>query len=194
MEVFLQIWAGGFYLLNKIFLSLGEGGDKRWQIAGWSIYLLGLPAWFVILTEKHDWIVTSTEVGGAPAMLLGLVIAWKGKEQTPRILKILAGLFAYGLLAVGIIYSLYDHRGLTSITQLLELCVTIGFLMGTYLLAEKKSIGWLFFALMNVSMATLMAVQSKPYLVVQQITSLGFVVWGYHRSQKQAKEESNDPD
>jgi nicotinamide riboside transporter PnuC len=65
------------------------------------------------------------------------------------------------------------------LTQILEIGVMIGFLLGSYLLAKNRSRGWLFFMLMNVSMGSLMLLQDKPILAFQQAVSLCFVVYGY---------------
>ena len=186
MDISLQIWGGACYLLNKIFLSRAEGtrDNRKWRIFGWSVYLVGLPAWVIILVIKHDWMAAAIEVGGAPAMALGLVAALKGLEQTPRLLKKSAEMFAYGLLIVGVVYSLYDFGGITSFSQVLEIGAMAGFLVGTYLLAKKNPTGWLCFMLMNASMGTLMAIQAKPILAIQQAISFCFVLLGFSRSRR----------
>ena len=78
MDIFLQIWGGGCYLLNKILLSRAEGKDEstKLRIWGWFVYLVGLPAWVIILVLKNDWIAATIEAGGAPAMLLGLMVSF----------------------------------------------------------------------------------------------------------------------
>ena len=81
MDIILQSWGGGFYLLNKIFFALAEGKNhktkRRLKIAGWTIYLIGVPAWVVILVGKHDWIAASIEAGGVPSMLFGLYTVYR---------------------------------------------------------------------------------------------------------------------
>jgi len=72
--------------------------------------------------------------------------------------------------------SLYDFGGVTSITQWLELGVSVGFLTGTYLLAHQNPRGFFGFMVMNSSNAVLMTIQDKPLLAIQQIASLLFVV------------------
>lgn len=194
MDIFLQVWGGACYLLNKIFLSHAEGGldGKSWRVRGWSIYLVGLPAWVIILALKRNWIAASIEAGGAPAMILGLIVALKGLDHAPQLLGKAAQLFAYGFLATGVAYSLYDHRGITTFTQLLEIGVVAGFLIGTYLLAREHPTGWLWFMLMNGSMGTLMAVQGKPILAIQQAASLCFVVSGFFRSRRQHRQKATN--
>ncbi len=86
MNLFFQIWGGVFYLLNKIFFSISErkGNEERkrkWKIAAWSVYLIGLPGWLYILTSSKAWIVASVELCGAPSMIVGLAAAIKGNEQ-----------------------------------------------------------------------------------------------------------------
>ncbi len=186
LDIFLQLWGGVCYLLNKIFLSLAEGrSDRKFKVLGWSVYLVGVPAWVVILVLKHNWIAAAIETGGVPAMLLGLVTALlKGGKQPPRWLEKIAGVFVYIFLIVGVVYSWYDFGGITAISQVLEMGVMAGFLLGSYLLARGKPTGWLWFMLMNASMGILMAMQYKPILAIQQLISLCFVVIGFIKSKK----------
>lgn len=191
MDIFLQAWGGVCYLLNKIFLSRAEsaGDGGKWRVRGWAVYLLGLPAWVIILALKRNWIAAAIEAGGAPAMALGLVVAWKGIERAPRWLAKSAEAFAYGSFALGVLYSAYDFGGITAITQVLEIGVMAGFLLGGCLLAKKNPAGWLWFMLMNGSMGALMAIQAKPILAVQQTLSLCFVTRGFIRSRRNTKTE-----
>ena len=43
MDIILQIWGGGFYLLNKIFFALAEGKKEKTKrhlkIIGWITYI-----------------------------------------------------------------------------------------------------------------------------------------------------------
>jgi len=179
VDTALQLWAGGFYLLNKIFLSRAErssGNNKKiLRIWTWSVYLIGLPAWVIIFISEKNWIAASIEAGGAPAMILGLIIAIRGIGKKPQWLDRLA------IIAIifGIGFSLYDFGGFNTINQGLELAMVIGFFIGTYLLAVENPKGYLFFMLMNASNATLMFIEHYPWLVVQQIVSLGFVLDAY---------------
>jgi hypothetical protein len=191
MDFILQAWGGGFYLLNKIFFAFAEGkeeGTKRkLRIAGWLVYLLGVPAWVIILIGKHDWIAASIETGGIPALLFGLLNAYQPTDSPKKTLDLFATLFTYAALIFGVGYSLYDYGGLTSGSQLLEMGVMIGFLIGSYLLAKKNFYGWLFFMLMNGSMASLMLLQHKPLLTLQQLASLCFVIYGFTVALKTSK-------
>ena len=188
MDIILQAWGGGFYLLNKIFLALAEGKKpktkRQLKIIGWIIYILGVPAWVIILFSKHAWIAASVEVGGIPSMLLGVLTAYQGHNSSNRVLDLTATISTYVFLILGVCYSVYDYRGITSISQLLEMGVMFGFLAGSYLLAKNNSSGWLFFILMNGSMAALMFMQHKPLLSIQQLVSLGFVLYGFTVSLK----------
>ena len=42
MDIFLQVWGGVCYLLNKILLSRAEGAenDGNWRVDGWLLYLI----------------------------------------------------------------------------------------------------------------------------------------------------------
>ncbi len=183
MTLFLQIWGGGFYLSNKILLALAEGRPQRskrlFKIAGWLIYILGVPAWVIILISKQNWIAASIEVGGVPSMIFGLYNVYTRAEVSSRTMDIIAMSATYLSLVLGVGYSLYGHGGINTVTQLLEIGVMIGFLLGSYLLAKNLPVGWLFFMLMNGSMAVLMLIQEKPILSIQQLLSLCFVVYGF---------------
>ena len=183
MDIALQFWGGGFYLLNKIFFALPEGRKKKvkraLKLSGWVIYLLGVTAWVIILLGKHDWIAASIEAGGVPSMLFGLYTVYKNSKHPNRLFDRIASGFTYSFIASGVGYSLFDYGGITSISQVLELGVMIGFLLGSYLLVKNNKTGWLFFMLMNGSMATLMLLQQKPLLSVQQLVSLCFVIYGF---------------
>lgn len=186
MDTILQIWGGVGYLLNKIFLSRAEGkGDGRtWRICGWTSYLIGLPAWVIILISKHDWIAAAIEAGGAPAMFFGLIAAFKSLKDAPPRLKSTAKWFVRIFLTIGVAYSVYDYGGLTKWSQGLEIACMFGFLCGTYLLAQNNPRGWYWFMLMNTSMGLLMFMQDKSILAVQQAVSLGFVISGLIRSKR----------
>lgn len=183
MSLVLQIWGGAFYLTNKILFAVAEGRaaetKRRLLIAGWTVYILGVPAWLVILGVNGNWIAASIEAGGLPAMIFGLFNVYHRVKTPSRRGDRLASFFTYASLALGVGYSLWERSGITSLSQILEIGVMIGFLMGSYLMAKDNPRGWLFFMLMNGSMAALMLMQGNPILTVQQLISLAFVVYGY---------------
>lgn len=183
MDLILQLWGGLFYLTNKICFSLAEGRDKhskrQLRLFGWGIYILGVPAWVIILVIKHNWIAASIEAGGLPAMFLGLVNIYNNSDKHNRFFDPLAAFSTYTFIILGSCYSFYDYGGLTSLSQLLEIGVMIGFLLGSYLLAKNRTSGWLFYMLMNACMGTLMLIQKKPILAFQQGVSLCFVIFGF---------------
>ena len=183
MNLFLQIWGGGFYLSNKILLAIAEGRAKKskrsFKLAGWLVYILGVPAWVIILISQQSWIAASIEVGGVPSMLLGLYNVYTQKKVSSKSLELVALSVTYVSLTLGVGYSILEYGGINSVTQLLEIGVMVGFLLGSYFLAKNRSFGWLFFMLMNGSMALLMFIQNKPILSIQQIFSLCFVGYGY---------------
>lgn len=186
MDLILQIWGGGCYLLNKIFFAVSEDKEQNlkrlFKLYGWAIYILGVPAWVIILLGKQNWITASIEAGGVPSMFLGLYSVYKNSETPNKIFDRIASFFTYGSLTLGVSYSFIDYGGISSISQVLEIGVMIGFLLGSYLLAKNNRTGWLFFMLMNGSMATLMFIQNKPLLALQQMVSLCFVIYGYKSS------------
>jgi hypothetical protein len=196
MNMLLQLWGGGFYLANKILLAIAEGRPQKskrvLKQAGWLIYVLGVPAWVIILISKQNWIAASIEVGGVPSMLFGLYNVYKNAETSSRRFDLIAISVTYASLVLGVSYSISEHGGINSITQLLEIGVMIGFLLGSYFLAKNRSSGWLFFMLMNASMATLMLIQNKPILSIQQLLSLCFVIYGFTTAVKSTKKLEPD--
>lgn len=197
MDLGLQIWGGGLYLLNKMFFAFAEGRretlQRKLRITGWVVYLLGVPAWVIILVSKHDWIAAAIEAGGVPAMLFGLLNACRNTDTAGTVLDLVAAQFTYAALCFGVAYSLYDYGGLSSGSQILEIGVMIGFLLGSYLLARKNTWGWLFFMLMNGNMASLMLLQHKPLLAIQQLVSLCFVIYGFTVALKTAHDKKATP-
>jgi hypothetical protein len=185
MEIALQLWGGLFYLLAKIFLVQAAGTENsNWRMWGWIIYLLGIPPWAIVLASNHSWIAMSVEIGGAPAIILGITASTKKLQKMPKLIDRSIRTFIITLIAISIIYSIYDFHGITNISQVLELGVTVGFLMGTYLLAKSNGKGWLYFLLMNISMGTLMALQDNWIFFALQLISIYFVVYGFKKSKR----------
>ena len=187
MDILLQIWGGSCYLLSKILLSNAEGvkNNRKLIINGWLIYLIGLPAWIIILFIQRDWIASGVELGGVPAMILGLVISMRRFKKAPKLLIRGVEICAYTVLTIGIAYSLYEYGGITALSQLFEIGVMAGFLIGTSMLAKRNPDGWIFYMVMNVSMWSLMLLQGNTILAVQQGFSLYFVIRGYILSRDQ---------
>lgn len=188
MDIALQFWGGGSYLINKIFFALAEGKKqtikRKLKLYGWVIYIFGVPAWVIILLGEQNWIAASIEAGGVPSMLLGLYTVCHNSKLPNRIFDKVASFFTYGSIALGVSFSVVDYGGITSFSQVLEMGVMLGFLLGSYLLAKNNRTGWLFFMLMNASMASLMFIQHKPLLATQQIVSLCFVIYGFTASRR----------
>lgn len=184
MVALLQ-WCGGLsYLLNKVFLAFSEhernrGNEfkrRQWRIASWAVYLVGLPAWVILLAGKRDWIAAALEAGGAPAMVLGLVTARRGTDERPPPWLNHLALFC---IALGCVCSLCDFGGLRAVSQGLEIGLVTGFLVGTYLLARERATGYLWYMLMHVSCGWLMWEQGYHGLFLQQCVSLAFIVMAY---------------
>ncbi|GHV33784.1 hypothetical protein AGMMS4952_26050 [Spirochaetia bacterium] len=55
----------------------------------------------------------------------------------------LAEICTYLMIVIGVSYSLYPFGGITAFSQVLEIGVTIGFLLGSFLLAKRRPSGWL---------------------------------------------------
>lgn len=187
-KIILQTWAGLFYLFNKIFFSRAERSkdekkERKNRIISWTVYLIGLPAWLLIFILQKNWILLGVESSGAPAMTLGLYLAIKGIERKPpRWLNIIAKL----AIISGLGFSIYDFGGITTVNQFLELGISVGFILGTYLLARQRIKGYYWFMLMNTCCAALMYIQGYPVLAVQQIISLLFVIDAFRAKKRKS--------
>ncbi len=188
MELLLQIWGAGFYLSNKALFTVAETQPahrkKFLKMAAWIIYILGVPAWVIILIGEHNWIAASIEAGGIPAMLLGLYNTYHDNNKHHKLSNLIVYLTTYSAIAFGVTYSLIINNGIHNFSQILEMGVMLGFLLGSYYMAKHSLKGWLFFMLMNTSMAILMILQEKPILFIQQFISLSIVAYGYYRAKK----------
>ena len=188
----LQIWGGVFYLLNKIFFSRAERSKNErlrrvWRIRSWIVYLVGLPAWVVVFISEHNWIAAGVESGGAPAMTIGLIIAWRGHGNEPKWLDYVAKIS----VLIGLTLSFYEFGGIKTLNQLLELGIAAGFLMGTYMMAKDKVQGYFWLMLGNVSCASLMGLEGFFVLMAQQTVSLFFVTDAYLARKQTLISESN---
>jgi hypothetical protein len=143
---------------------------------------MGVPAWVAILISHQNWIAASIEAGAVPAMLLGLYNAYHENNKPNKIFNTLVTIATYSSLVFGLSYSLYHNAGITSLSQSLEVGMMLGFLLGSNYLARGNNIGWLFFMLMNLSTAALMLLHEKPILMVQQLLSLCFVIYGFNKA------------
>jgi hypothetical protein len=188
----VQWFAAGLYLLNKIFLWLSEHARERgmarasraWRIASWVVYLAGLPPWVIIFVGERDWIAAGVEASAGPAMLLGLVNALRGStENPPRWLE----RFAFACIPLGFVYSLVDFGGLSTMRQWLEIGLVVGFLIGTYQIANERPAGYLWFVLMHVCCGALMWMQDYVGLFLQQMASLIFIFDAYRIARRGAQ-------
>ncbi len=175
-ELSLQIWGGLFYLLNKVFFSRTErsktiNSRRVWRIRSWIVYLAGLPAWVVVFVSEHNWIAAGVESGGAPAMIVGLIIALRGHGAGPKWLDAIAKISVF----VGLALSVYEFGGIKTPSQFLELGIAAGFLMGTYMMAKDKAQGYFWLMLGNVSCASLMGIEGFFILMIEQLVSFIFV-------------------
>lgn len=109
-------------------------------------------------------------------MLLGLVMAFRGTTKDP---PAWLNRLAFVCAPFGLAVSCYDFGGLKTLNQWLEIGLVAGFLIGTYQLARDRASGYLWFVLMHVSCGWLMYIQGYPWLVAQQIASLGFILDAY---------------
>jgi len=191
MDTLLQVWGGIFYLLNKVFFAIAEGKSperkRQFKILGWLVYIIGVPAWVIVLTIKHHYIIAAIEAGGVPSMFLGLSTVYYANKPVNRYLDKFATFSIYIFIIIGISFSIYTYGGLTALTQILEIGTLVGFLIGSYFLAKNNPYGWLFFMLMNSSVAILMYTQDKILLCIQQLLSLSFVIYGFIIALKTSK-------
>lgn len=188
----LQLWGGVLYTLNKVFFLLAElakgKGDllmnKAWRLRSWVLCVVGLPAWIALLAMKRDWILLGIEFGGLPAMLLGIYYAWKQEGQT---VPAWAERIVIASCVFGVVASIYDFGGFTSVTQFLEGSTAITFLVGTYYLAHDRYGGYLWYLGMHGSMVFLMGMQNYPGLSAQQLFSFFVILYAWFLARETAR-------
>lgn len=108
-------------------------------------------------------------------MMVGLIIAWRGRGKEPNWLNVVAKLS----VGAGLLLSIHEFGGINTLGQLIELAIAAGFLMGTYMMAKDKAQGYFWLMLGNVSCATLMWMEGFFVLMAQQMLSLIFVTDAY---------------
>ena len=172
------------FLVNKIYLSQAERArDEETELTNralaWKSYLRGLPFIVVLFYETRGWLAASVEAAGAPAVYLGLVRAKRGKKS-----KLPVSLFVFALAAsvLGLCGSLYLYRGLTEWSQVCELGLSVGYFVGTFLLAYRDDKnGYLWYVLMHVAGAAYFYIipTTNWVMVIFQVVSIGFVVDAY---------------
>lgn len=181
-EIICQILGGGFYLLNKIFLSLGErkGEKKFWKLNmkawSWISFLIGIPFWLYLFLIDKNYIALGLESSAIPSLILGLIISIKGlKTKEPLWIKY----FVIFSVIFGLYFSIDHYHGLNNLTQISEIVMVSTFLIGTYYLAKQRNIGYLYYILMHIACIYLMYLNEYKGLMLQQLISIGFVIDAY---------------
>jgi hypothetical protein len=189
METFLQFWGGSGYFLAKVLLVRAEflEKDRNLRLSGWFLYLLGLPAWVILLVSKQNWIAASIETAGVPAIILGIVITWKQNNNPNKIIDWSIRIFTCLMIIFGILYSVYTFNGIRTFSQILEIVIIFGYLVSNYLLAKRNPFAWLMFMVGLISMSILMYIQDKPILTIQQLISLIPAIIGFIKNMNQIK-------
>jgi hypothetical protein len=189
METFLQYWGGAGYFLAKVLLVRAEFVEKNrnLRLVGWFVYLMGLPAWVILLAGRQNWIAAAIETAGVPAILLGIVMTWKQKNNPNEIIDWSIKIFTCLMIIIGVSYSIYTFNGIKTFSQILEIIIIFGYLVSNYLLAKRNPFAWLMFTVGLISMSILMYIQDKPILCIQQLISLIPAVIGFIKNMKQER-------
>jgi hypothetical protein len=189
METFLQFWGGAGYFLAKVLLVRAEFVEKNrnLRLAGWFVYLLGVPAWVILLASEQDWIAASIETAGVPAILLGIVMTWKQSAEANKKIDWSIRIFTGLMILLGVSNSVYTFNGIRTLSQILEIIIIFGYLVSNYLLAKRNPYAWLMFMTGLGSMSILMYIQDKPILCIQQLISLIPAIIGFIKNMNQEK-------
>ncbi len=194
-EVIYQILGGVFYLLNKIFLSLGERMAKKiiWisvyrfleslnidktklKIWSWISLLIGIPFWLILFKIQNNSIALALEASAIPSIVIGLIFSVKGlnKKEPFWIKYVVIYSIVYGLHQ-----SISYYNGINNEIQITEIIMVFTFLIGNYYLTKGKNTGYIYYILMHVSCIYLMYLNEYHGLMWQQLISIGFVVDAY---------------
>jgi hypothetical protein len=194
METFLQIWGGIGYFLAKVLLVRAEfvNNDRNLRLTGWIVYLLGLPAWVILLVSRQNWIASAIETAGVPAIILGIVMTWRQNNNPNKIIDWSIRIFTCLMIILGVSYSIYTFNGIRTFSQILEIIIIFGYLVSNYLLAKRNPFAWLMFMVGLISMSVLMYIQDKPILCIQQLISLIPAIIGFIKNMKQVKLRKNN--
>ena len=92
-----------------------------------------------------------------------------GRGHTPAWLDNISRISMVLVLAL----SCYEFGGIRTLTQVLELGIAAGFLLGTYLTAKQSVQGYFWLMLGNVVCVALMGLQGYVILMVQQSNGIG---------------------
>jgi hypothetical protein len=189
MEIFLQIWGGIGYFLAKVLLVRAEfvKKDRNLRLLGWFVYLLGLPAWVILLVSRQNWIAASIETAGVPAIILGIAMTWKQNNNPNKLIDWSIRIFTCLMIIFGVSYSIYTFNGIRTFSQILEITIIFGYLVSNYLLAKRNPYAWLMFMVGLISMSILMYIQDKPILCIQQLISLIPAIIGFIKNMNQVK-------
>jgi hypothetical protein len=189
METFLQWWGGIGYLLSKIFIVRSEflENGRNSRLIGWFAYLVGMPAWIILLLSRQNWIASAVEIAGIPSVILGIVLTWKQNNNPNKYIDRSIRVFIALVILLGVVTSIYTFGGIKTFSQVLEILIIFGILLSNYLLARKNPFGWLTFTLGLTSTSILMYIQNKPILCIQQLVSLIPVIIGFVVCMKKAK-------
>ena len=180
----MEVVGAVLYLLNKIFFLLreiaGSKGDQDavtfWKISAWIAGLTGLPFVTYVLISERDWIFGWLELGVAPSMFVGLILAYSGsKKKVP----VFVDRVVYVAIAVGLVCSLWDFGGLTETTQLLEMVAVVSFWLGSWQLAKDSPNGYLTYLPMFAAAGSLLYLQEHYWFARQQIASAIIVFAAY---------------
>jgi len=187
--MFLQWWGGIGYLLSKIFIVRSEflENGRNSRLIGWFAYLVGMPAWIILLLSRQNWIASAVEIAGIPSVILGIVLTWKQNNNPNKYIDGSIRVFIALVILLGVVTSIYTFGGIKTFSQVLEILIIFGILLSNYLLARKNPFGWLTFTLGLTSTSILMYIQNKPILCIQQLVSLIPVIIGFVVCMKKAK-------
>ena len=181
MEIFLQCWGGTGYLLHKILIARSESleNDKHWRLFGWISYLLGMPAFLIVLVSNQNWIASSIEIAGIPSIVLGIFITLKKNNNPSKYIDWAIRIFTGIMILLGVLFSIYTYSGLKMLSQILEMIIIIGILIGNYLLAKKNPFAWIMLMVGLISSGILMYIQDNIILCMYQLFSLIPVMIGF---------------
>lgn len=181
----LEILGSVCYLANKGLLVISEK-NVRLRRAAWIVYMMGVPAFTVLLYLKEAYVLSTLE------LMSGLVAAYLLCRTFGKLLEVmwLTGVLIICGLAFGITgLANFNVHGFDETMPYIEGLGALFFLAGTLFHGFKKPLrGWIAYLVVHICSCGVMYLSALYVGAGVQVISAGFALWGIHKAIKARRE------